>query len=151
MYLQCKLLAEPALTFDKAFKIAKAMEAAEKEAKDLQKTPSTAVYQLWKAAATKRNSRRILNLTPPNSLKATDCYQCGAKHKPTDCKFRDAECNFCKKKGHITKVCRRKIKSMHGAQMLYQMLRKLTSTHYFYTQGQNTPAPILVTLKVNWN
>jgi len=40
MYLQCKLLAEPALTFDKAFKIAKAMEAAEKEAKDLQKTPS---------------------------------------------------------------------------------------------------------------
>ena len=33
--LQCKLLAEPDLTFDKAFKIAKAMEAAEKEVRDL--------------------------------------------------------------------------------------------------------------------
>ena len=78
--LQCKLLAEPDLTFDKAFKIAKAMEAVEKEAKDLQETPSTAVHQLGKAAATKQNSRRIPNLTPPNPLRATDCYRCGAKH-----------------------------------------------------------------------
>ena len=157
--LQCKLLAEPDLTFDKAFKIAKAMEAAEKEAKDLQETPSTAVYQLGKAAANKRNPRRNPNPAPPNSPKATDrdCYRCGAKHKPTDCKFRDAECNFCKKKGHIARVCRSKIKSTQGAQMRTHQLQTnavpdAEETHeysLFYTQGQNTPAPILVTLKVN--
>ena len=44
-HLQCKLLAEPELTFDnKAFKIAKAMKAAEKETKDLQNTPTTTVH-----------------------------------------------------------------------------------------------------------
>lgn len=33
-YLQCKLLAETDLTFEFAFKIAKAMETAERETKD---------------------------------------------------------------------------------------------------------------------
>ena len=85
--LQCKLLAETDLTFDQAFKIAKVMGAAEKKAKDLQETPSTAVHQFGKSTAIKRNHRRIPNPAPPNPLKSTDCYQCGAKHKPTDCKF----------------------------------------------------------------
>ena len=155
--LQCKLLAEPELTFDKAFKIAKAMEAAEKEAKDLQETPSTAVHQLGRATATKRNPRRTPNLAPPNPQKATECYRCGGKHKATDCKFRDAECNFCKKKGHIAKVCRSKLKSMPNAQMRTHQLQTMTapdadkSHEYslFYTQGKNTSAPILVTLKID--
>ena len=50
--LQCKLLAEPELTFDKAFKIAKAMEVAEKETKDLQDTPANAVHLLKRQADT---------------------------------------------------------------------------------------------------
>ena len=55
MILQCKLLAEPDLMFDKAFKIAKAMEAAEKEAMDLHDTHSTGVHQLGKATVNKKN------------------------------------------------------------------------------------------------
>ena len=42
-HLQCKLLAEPDLMFDKAFKIAKVMEAAEKEARDY--VDALTVYQ----------------------------------------------------------------------------------------------------------
>ena len=142
MILQCKLLAEPDVMFDKAFKIAKAMEAAEKEARDLQDTPSTGVHQLGKATVNKQNSRRISN-PPPNPPKATRCYRCGAQHKPTDCKFRDAECNYCKKKGHIAKLCRSKIKSTHRAQMRTHLLQKMTELDteetpkysLFYTQG----------------
>ena len=44
--LQCKLLTEADLSFDKAFKIAKAMEAAEKEAKGLQDVPGAPVNRL---------------------------------------------------------------------------------------------------------
>ena len=36
------------------------------------------------------------------------CYSCGGKHKRSSCKFRDATCHFCEKKGHIQKVCRKK-------------------------------------------
>ena len=42
--LQCKLLAEADLTFTKAFKIAKAMETAEKEARDLQETAAAPIH-----------------------------------------------------------------------------------------------------------
>ena len=62
--LQCKLLVKPDLTFDKAFKMAKVMEAAEKEAKDLQDTPPTAVNQLGKVGTTKQNPRIIPNPCP---------------------------------------------------------------------------------------
>ena len=41
------------------------MEAAEKEARDLQDTPSTGVHQLGKATVNKQNSRIIPN-SPPN-------------------------------------------------------------------------------------
>ena len=39
--LQCKLLAEKNLTYDQALTIAKALETAEKEAKDLQDNSSS--------------------------------------------------------------------------------------------------------------
>ena len=50
-HLQGKLIAEPDPMFNKAFK------DAEKEAMDLQDTPSTRVHQLGKATATKWNFR----------------------------------------------------------------------------------------------
>lgn len=37
---------------------------------------------------------------------STKCYGCGGAHLRTNCKFRDATCNKCSKKGHIAKVCR---------------------------------------------
>ncbi|XP_018399992.1 PREDICTED: uncharacterized protein K02A2.6-like [Cyphomyrmex costatus] len=36
------------------------------------------------------------------------CNGCGGSHARKDCKFRDAECHSCKKKGHIAKVCKSK-------------------------------------------
>ena len=85
--------------FNKAVKLAKAMEAAEKEVRDLQYMPSMGVHQLGKMTATKQNSRRIPNPFP-NPPKTTRCYQCGAQHKPTDCKFRDTEYNLRKERTH---------------------------------------------------
>ena len=45
-HLQCKLLAKPDLNIKKAFKIAKAMETAEREAKDLHETPAAPVNSM---------------------------------------------------------------------------------------------------------
>ena len=51
--LQCKLLAESDLNFEKAFKIAKAAETAEKEARDLHETPAAQTVHTMKGMHTK--------------------------------------------------------------------------------------------------
>ena len=37
-----------------------------------------------------------------------NCFRCEGRHQPNSCPFKDKECFFCHKKGHITKVCRSK-------------------------------------------
>ena len=82
--LQCKLLAEADLSFDKAFKIAKAMEAAEKEAKDLQDMPSAPVNQLSRGVPVRNQpTQRPSCNTANHQQKApltSSCYRCGGKH-----------------------------------------------------------------------
>ena len=80
-------LAEPNLSFDKAFELALASESADKNAKDLQPMSSSTVNQVQH----KKN-----------------CYRCGDKHNAADCKFKTAECHKCGKKGHIARACRSK-------------------------------------------
>jgi len=60
-HLQCKLLAEPNLNFEKAFKIAKAMETAERETKDLHKTPAAPVNSMKGTPTGKNFSHRAAN------------------------------------------------------------------------------------------
>ena len=33
------------------------------------------------------------------------CYHCGGKHSPQDCRFKAQHCNKCNKRGHIDKMC----------------------------------------------
>uniref|UniRef100_A0A1X7VSI5 CCHC-type domain-containing protein n=1 Tax=Amphimedon queenslandica TaxID=400682 RepID=A0A1X7VSI5_AMPQE len=35
----------------------------------------------------------------------SDCYCCGGKHSAAQCRFKDFECHFCKKRGHLASVC----------------------------------------------
>ena len=85
--IQRRLLAEPDLTFDKAFELALASESADKNAKDLQPTASPTVNRV--------QHKKI-------------CHRCGDKHSAADCKFKTAECRKCGKKGHIARACRSK-------------------------------------------
>ena len=96
--IQRRLLAEPQLTFDKAFEISMASESAEKNVKDLQSAshlPSNS-----NAPVNKLNTRYGTAQKP--------CYRCGDKHKAADCHFKAAECRKCGKKGHIARVCKSK-------------------------------------------
>ena len=36
------------------------------------------------------------------------CYSCGGNHVRTNCRFRNASCNYCHKQGHIVSVCKQK-------------------------------------------
>ena len=151
-HLQCKLLAESDLNFEKAFKIAKAAETAEKEARDLQETPAAQIVLTMKGMYAKAHVRKSPSQPQGKSTSRSPiCYRCGAKHKATECRFKDAECNFCKKKGHIAKVCRSKLKMQKSEthQMPAEDNPDPQEYSLFYTQGCNRSLPILITLKVN--
>lgn len=149
-HLQCKLLAESDLNFDKAFKIAKAAETAEKEARDLHELPvNPTIHVMRGTPANKAHVRR-----PSNAQgKATSpvCYRCGAKHKATECRFKDGECNFCKKKRHIAKVCCSKLKMQKSGthQMPAEENYEPPEYSLYHTQESNRSLPIMVALKVN--
>ena len=36
------------------------------------------------------------------------CYRCGGGHLSDSCRFRDSECHYCHKRGHIFKKCRKR-------------------------------------------
>lgn len=99
--IQRRLLAEPDLTFKKAKDIAVGMETAEKNshllADQTKVTNNGTVNQLRKGKH------------PTKTQETKECFRCGGKHTASTCKFKDATCYKCSKKGHITRVCRSKV------------------------------------------
>ena len=83
------------------------MEAADRHAK-LLKGAETAVK---KVSLTPRHR----STTQSTSKTSEACYRCGrTNHEPKDCRFRDAICNTCGKRGHISPVCRSKKSNKHA-------------------------------------
>ena len=104
--VQRSLLAEPDLTFKKAMELAQTAEMAAKNSKQLQNTPSS----LPKGSVHAVNSKqRQQKRTPPSGSRDQFCYRCGNKHTPSQCRFKDATCKFCFKKGaHCQSVLEQK-------------------------------------------
>ena len=148
--VQRRLLSETDLTFKKAFELAQASEVAEKNARDLHKLTG-AVHAIRTQQPPKKNS---------------PCYRCGGKHSPHECRFKDAECRSCGKKGHLARACRSKPKPQQPSGSNSQRGRRRTqTTHHLgdtvdenaedtysmfkVTTGKTRATPLMVTVKVN--
>ncbi|KAH3701301.1 hypothetical protein DPMN_076284 [Dreissena polymorpha] len=102
------LLSIADLTLQNAIEIALAMEAAHKDAAEL---------QLSAAAVVPVN--RVGHSTKPNKWKqhkhakeSNKCIHCGKNNHPSfKCRLKDAVCHHCEEKGHIKAICR-KLKSV---------------------------------------
>ena len=112
--LQRNLLAKTALTFKEAFELALAAEAAARDSNDLQAqaTPSPATGNIH--AMQNATPYRAATREPPP--RPRNCHRCGGRHLAADCRFKDAECHFCHKKGHLAKVCRNKALALGAGQ-----------------------------------
>ncbi len=100
---QQRLLAEVDLTFEKAMKIAQAMELAERDAKKLQQAGPHPVEPVHKVSD-KATSSQSAGRKPP-SPDGKPCFRCGPQHDPAQCRFQEVQCHACRKRGHIKKVC----------------------------------------------
>ena len=105
--IQRRLLAEPDLTFARAKEIAVGMETAEKN--------SHLLADPTKVASAATVNQLSNGNGPATKSQETKCSRCGGKHMASACKFKDATCYECNKKGHIARECRSKGKAIGGA------------------------------------
>ena len=131
------MLAEENLTFDKALKIAKVVETAERDSRGMQDPSSKGPNPAIHALSTRRPNQR--KNVPPQ---LDTCYRCGGKHNAASCKYKGSECHFCGKKGHLAKVCKSKARAQ-------QQHPKLPGANQIKNTHQLTDNKELVTLETN--
>jgi len=109
--LQRRFLQEADLTYTQARDMALAAETTDKDSKRLQAHDSDPLPRLEvedKAVHhVTKPPKPPMKKGPPSGHQDTGCYRCGGKHQASWCKFKDYECHFCKKKGHLAVVCRK--------------------------------------------
>ena len=93
--IQRKLLSEGDLSYKDALALAQSIESAEDDAKKL---GGTAPPQLGTVHHTQTSKPSLPS--PPT------CYRCGGPHLAPRCRHKDTEYRYCKKKGHLARVCR---------------------------------------------
>uniref|UniRef100_A0A8C2FFT4 Gypsy retrotransposon integrase-like protein 1 n=2 Tax=Cyprinus carpio TaxID=7962 RepID=A0A8C2FFT4_CYPCA len=144
--IQRRLLGEATLSFTKAMEIAQGMESAALHAKDIQKANSSAqsdVFQVTKAA----------------KGKAVECYRCGGAHFATSCKFKEAVCHNCGKKGHLAKKCRSnkwKVKNSKDGGKPHSKTHHIgeaeqeeTCSYSMFNLSESRSDPLYATIQVN--
>ena len=87
----------------------------------------------------------------------TACYRCGGQHSASDCRFRLSVCNYCKKKGHIHRVCRSRLRQEYrdGPTELeptrYAQRRDHDRAHRVDCEAEPPPPPLLDPRQVDYN
>ena len=133
--IQRRLLSEPELTPKKDFKLAQALETVDKDAREVMTSAHIDVQPTHINVLQKKPNRTA---TPPSN--GAVCYRCGDPHLATNCRFSDAICHFCKKRGHIAKVCRTKRNSVRSASL--RSRRTAHNAHLIEDADRKTvPAP----------
>ena len=99
--VQRSLLKETRLTYQSALDTALGAEAAAHDAKQLQDRQKTLPVNRMGNGKAKKPAK-----TSAGGI--SDCYRCGGKHPATHCRYKEYDCHYCKKKGHLASVCRKK-------------------------------------------
>ena len=101
--IQNRLLIEPDLTFNKAYKIAISQEAAARDANILHSGNN----EQYTSTVNKLSGRMNPVTEASKQQEKKTCYRCGSPdHLAPKCRLRSTKCNYCHKVGHIEKVCR---------------------------------------------
>ena len=105
--IQRKLLAETDLTYEKAYTLVQAIEASERDTLDLKGSKNSGASLLRLPGVNYSRTFKHSKGKIPTKRGNPTCYRCGGPHLAPACKFINSEFKFCKKKGHIVRVCRK--------------------------------------------
>lgn len=114
------------LSFNKAVEVAKDIEDTSTVAKDT-------VYGSQDKEINKVHSRHFKPWKSRTSSVKSDrptytCYRCGKTgHKADDCRFRNSECRYCKRTGHIESACRSKQRTGNVKVISKEEIKKIKS------------------------
>ncbi|XP_064469269.1 uncharacterized protein K02A2.6-like [Ornithodoros turicata] len=130
--LQNRLFAKKKLTFKVAQEEALAAEAAARSTREVRTAEAAAtadINALHRQQQERANGHQSSARETGNQGKKTKpCDGCGGAHAREFCRFRDAQCHYCKKIGHIERVCRLKQRSSANATTDKPVGRKESST-----------------------
>ena len=153
--IQPRLLAEKELTLERAFEVAQIVEAAEKNSKIIKNRSNgkqeTLHYSETGFTHKDRKSDKEFKKNPT-------CYWCGGPHLAPSCWFKDTICRFCKKKGHVEKVCRSKTnpkQSLSAPERNFYVQEEQTlqledaEAYGMYTVNSSTRKPIILDVYLN--
>ncbi|XP_064475325.1 uncharacterized protein LOC135389189 [Ornithodoros turicata] len=126
--LQQRLLTERNITFERALDLALAAESALNQQAHIKGMgDSQQINAMAKKVPNKKRKKDRQHSQP--------CFRCDGQHDPSGCRFRDAVCHFCKKKGHIEKACRSK-----------KSLMKDRTTNQLQPEHEDVTVPSVYTL-----
>ena len=104
--IQRKLLSKN-YKFKEAVDLALAEEAAVANIRDMSSGRGNGERQVNKVSHNQRKETPHFKQGPPMSGSQPRCYRCGmSNHTPQQCKYKDAVCFKCQKKGHLKSECR---------------------------------------------
>lgn len=123
--LECRemcdeIIAKKPATFLAAYEVANSLEATRNIANEVKVSmkPEPANKLGYTPSRIKNNKPRNRSLSRNRSQQShqhkssqsdNSCNGCSGNHARKDCKYKDAVCHTCGKKGHLSRVCRSKI------------------------------------------
>ena len=172
--VQNRYLRESKLTYADALSMALAAETAVKDSRKLHSkgdddgaTPFEVTHeeestvQQINRDRTPRSRFPRRRLPTPQKGSATgheepQCHRCGGKHNPTRCRFRDYDCHYCKKKGHLAAVCRKKKQAdkapdSEQAKRVKVVPSRQEDQEYtmYHVSGQGSTKPLIADVTLN--
>ena len=148
--IQRKLLTVDGLTLKRAFDTAYGMEAAEKQASELQASIRPVAVQLVV------NSKRTTS--HPCKTTGHPCSRCGKPgHSPDNCFYRKEKCRVCGATGHISTVCKKRRSTPRGTNLVEQQagledseegMEELPLMHIRMVKPTMSPAGIMLDLSI---
>ena len=163
-------LRESKLSYTEAQDMALATEAADKDSQNIQGstdasgqiTPvsnrkeetiarvhcnTTMTYRPRAAGRRSPKSQRQQTTASDHRL---NCYRCGEKHNASSCRYKDYECHYCHKKGHLASVYRKKAADSNPTEQAHRVEAELSSEEYpMYTVNTPTNKPLSVEVNLN--
>lgn len=154
---QRKLLSEER-SFDQAMQMALADEVADSEAKQIApKHDSTSntvpvdVVHKYQSRVEKKFPEHQRNDNAVNATRKR-CYRCNGNHTQQQCRFKDATCHFCQKRGHIAEACRKKNGETHLVSTTHETDERDEYSDYslyHVTSGPTSHQPIEVGVQMD--